>query len=215
MSLPSDIGRLEPSASRIAAIDIIRGLALFGVLQVNLVSFSGQCYADWSGGTYVGGALSGPLSLIREMLIDGKAMSCFSILFGIGLAIQMERAMARGISFGRFAARRLGALALIGVAHAVFIWNGDILLDYAVIGLLLLPLLRARVRTILLVAAGAFVVDTTFRQILVALRHPARRGGVDPLRAKTLPRGLLGRAGPDVPCDSPGRQDGDLAPRLA
>ena len=172
MSLPSDIGRLEPSASRIAAIDIIRGLALFGVLQVNLFSFSGQCYAEWSGGTYPGGPLSDILSLIRDVLINGKAMSSFSILFGVGLAIQMERAVTRGASFLRFALRRLGALALIGIAHALLIWNGDILLDYAIIGLMLLPLLRARVRTILLVAAGAFVLDTAFRQILVSLHTP-------------------------------------------
>jgi len=172
MTLQPEVPAPVASTERIAALDIIRGLALFGVLQVNLVSFSGQCYANWSGGTYPGGSLSDILSLIRDLLINGKAMSCFSILFGVGLAIQMERAMARGASFLRFGLRRLGALALIGTAHAVLIWNGDILLDYAVIGMMLLPLLRARVRTILLVAAGAFLLNTAFRQILVGVHAP-------------------------------------------
>ena len=95
MPHPSNALALKPSTERIAALDIIRGLALFGVLQVNLVSFSGQCYASWSGGTYPGGPLSDILSLIRDVLINGKAMSCFSILFGVGLAIQMERVHAQ------------------------------------------------------------------------------------------------------------------------
>lgn len=158
-----------PITDRIAALDIVRGLALFGVLQVNLFSFSGQAYL---GEAYPTGPASEWLGLLRDLLINGKAMSCFSMLFGVGLAIQMERALARGASFRSFALRRLGALALIGAGHATLIWNGDILLDYALIGLALVPFLKARTRTILLAALGAFLLDITFRQIMAALHAP-------------------------------------------
>lgn len=163
---------MHPSTERIDALDIVRGLALFGVLQINLISFTGHGYLEGAPGACPTGPISEVLAWVRDALINGKAMSCFSMLFGVGLAIQMERAAARGASFGGFALRRLGALAAIGIAHAVLIWNGDILLDYAVIGLLLFPFLKARVRTILLAAIGAFLLDITFRPILAAIHAP-------------------------------------------
>lgn len=169
MTRPSETSELHPSTERIAALDIVRGLALFGVLQINLISFTGHGYLE---GTYPTGPVSEILTWLRDALINGKAMSCFSMLFGVGLAIQMDRATARGASFGRFALRRLGALAAIGGTHAVLIWNGDILFDYAVIGLMLLPFLKARARTVLLAALVAFLLDITFRPILGAIHAP-------------------------------------------
>lgn len=164
-----ETSELRPSTERIAALDVVRGLALFGVLQINLIAFTGHGYLE---GAYPTSPVGEILTWLRDALINGKAMSCFSMLFGVGLAIQMERAAARGASFGSFALRRLGALAAIGAAHAILIWNGDILLDYAVIGLVLLPFLKARVRTVLLAALGAFLLDITFRPILGAIHAP-------------------------------------------
>jgi len=166
--LPETSG-LRPATERIAALDIVRGLALFGVLQINLISFTGHGYLE---GAYPTGSVGEILTWLRDALINGKAMSCFSMLFGVGLAIQMERAAARGASFGSFALRRLGALASIGATHAILTWNGDILLDYAVIGLVLLPFVKARVRTILVAAFGAFLLDISFRPILEAIHAP-------------------------------------------
>lgn len=160
------------SNERIAALDIVRGLALFGVLQINLVFFSGHIYQEWAGTPYALGWGGLVLTWIRDQLIATKSMFCFSMLFGVGLCIQMERAQARSHAFGTFAIRRLGALALLGVAHATLIWDGDILLPYAVTALFLLPLLRAKTRTVLIVASAAFLVSVNFKALLGWLHTP-------------------------------------------
>lgn len=157
---------------RIPALDIVRGLALFGVLQINLIFLSGHIYQMWAGVSYPQGWGGSVLTWVRDSFINGKAMSCFSMLFGVGLCIQMERAQARGHAFGLFAFRRLGALALFGIAHATLIWNGDILLAYALIGLLLLPLLRANVPTIIFAAALAFLAFINLNTALGWLHAP-------------------------------------------
>lgn len=162
------------STERITALDIVRGLALFGVLQINLLFFSGHIYQDWAGVSYSMGWGGLVLTWIRDHLIASKAMFGFSMLFGVGLCIQMERARARGQAFGAFALRRLGALVLLGVAHATLIWDGDILLPYAVTALVLLPLLRAGTRTILIAASLAFLASINFKIILGWLHTPDR-----------------------------------------
>lgn len=157
---------------RIVALDIVRGLALFGVLQINLIFMSGHVYQEWAGVPYPLGWGGTVLTWVRNHLISGKSIACFSMLFGVGLCIQMERVRARGHAFGLFAMRRLGALAVIGVAHATLIWNGDILLAYAVTALGLLPLVRAKVRTILIVFGVAFLADINYKNILHWLHAP-------------------------------------------
>lgn len=137
------------SDERIEALDVARGLALFGVLQINLIFFSGHIYRDWASVSYPLGWGGHVLTWLRDSLLEGKAMGLFSLLFGMGLCIQMERAQSRGAGFPGFAARRLGALALIGTIHGIFIWNGDILLDYALIGCLILGLLQFRAKSLL------------------------------------------------------------------
>ena len=131
------------SVERYRAIDIIRGLALFGVLIVNILSgfrvplleHIQQPYAD-----------SGRIGHLVELLVAGvlefKAITIFSFLFGVGIAIQHERAASHKCSIRSFLARRLAWLFVLGVFHLFVIWNGDILALYAVCGLLLLlPLL--------------------------------------------------------------------------
>jgi uncharacterized protein len=132
-------------SERIHALDIIRGFALLGVLQMNLVFFSGNAYRELADLPFATGPGGEWLIGIRDWLLAGKSIALFSVLFGVGLAIQMERAQARASGLGWFAARRLGALWLLGAAHSILVWNGDILHIYAVGGVLILPFLgRAR-----------------------------------------------------------------------
>ena len=152
------------AGDRIHALDIIRGFALLGVLQMNLVFFSGAAYKDLADVAYAAGPGGELLIWIRDWLLAGKSIALFSLLFGVGLAIQMERARARGAGLGRFAARRLGGLFLLGAAHSALVWNGDILHIYALGGLLLLPFLGRRPRVALAAAAAVF--------LLAALRDP-------------------------------------------
>lgn len=136
---------------RIDAIDIVRGFVLFGVLIVNA----------W--GTLAGPPITNPnrVDWILNRLINGffnyRSMATFSLLFGLGLAMQSDKARADGSSFGTFLLRRQGALLLIGVLHVLLFWNGDVLMTYAIIGLVLMPLLKAPRKVLAFCSAFLFI----------------------------------------------------------
>ena len=128
---------------RVAALDVVRGVAILGILIVNITIFAG---ADWlRPGAYEGA--DAVLRALIAVLAETKFITTFALLFGLGLAMQVTRADERGQRGLPLITRRLAVLALIGGVHAVLIWSGDILLPYVVLGLLLLPFLRRRART--------------------------------------------------------------------
>ena len=138
---------------RIDAIDILRGIALFGVLAVNLVSeFRVSIFQQFlPSDPGLGGWDRFVEGLIRYGF-EMKAFALFSFLFGLGLAVQFERLARTGRPF-YWLGRRLGVLLVFGLVHLLLIWNGDILTEYALGGLLVLPLLAAPV-WVLAVASG-------------------------------------------------------------
>jgi len=149
---PSPIATPVAPAKRIDSIDALRGLALFGVLAINLetefrVSIFQQFLrrsADQGLDRWVGAFL--------EIFVDLKAFAVFSLLFGIGLAIQYER-LDRVPRRLVLLIRRLLALLAFGLIHLFLIWNGDILTEYALAGLIVLPFLFAPNRVLALGAA--------------------------------------------------------------
>jgi uncharacterized protein len=138
---PASGWRPARSGERILTIDIIRGLALFGVLIVNilgdfrlpLLEHILKRYAGLEGADRV-------VEILAAGVLEFKAITIFSFLFGAGIAIQMERASAHNVNARYFLARRLGWLLVLGAMHLLLIWNGDILALYALCGVLLLPL---------------------------------------------------------------------------
>ena len=172
MSNQGSLTTPTPVTQRIQALDVIRGFALLGVLQMNLVFFCGSAYRDLAGVPQAQGLLAEGVTWIRDWLLAGKSISLFSMLFGVGLAIQMERARARGAGLGWFAARRLSALFLLGAAHSVLIWNGDILHIYAFGGLIILPFLGRRPRVPLIAAAVVFALSALREPAMALLRLP-------------------------------------------
>ena len=130
-------------SDRIAAIDIVRGIALFGAMAMNVVTVFRTSIFErflFLSAPIDGTWLDRALYWILMIGIDLKAFALFSLLFGVGLAIQYDHLSA---SYRRTAllVRRLAFLLLIGAAHLVLIWNGDILLEYAIAGLVVLPFL--------------------------------------------------------------------------
>lgn len=151
--LPPEPGVAPPAAiapvapeERIELLDILRGFALFGILAANMRGFAAPAavYFDpfrlWTD----------PLNLGVQALVDtfisGKFITIFSLLFGIGFAMQFDRSRDRAGSFGGFYARRSFVLLAIGLAHAFLLWFGDILIGYAVCSFLLLAFRRASQR---------------------------------------------------------------------
>jgi uncharacterized protein len=125
----------------VVAIDALRGLALFGVLIVNLVSeFRVSIFQQFLPSLSNESPLDQCVDTALSFLFSLKALALFSLLFGAGLAIQFER-LARNPQRTLLLIRRLAALLVFGLVHLFLIWNGDILTEYAVAGFLVLPFL--------------------------------------------------------------------------
>jgi uncharacterized protein len=135
------IGSPVSEAERIDAIDVLRGLALFGVLAINIVTvFRVSIFAQFLPNAEPMGPLDRAVSAVLTVAVDFKALALFSLLFGVGLAIQFER-LAGDARRTILLVRRLGVLLAIGLVHLYLIWNGDILVEYALAGCVVLPFL--------------------------------------------------------------------------
>ena len=141
---------------RLPALDIVRGVALLGILVVNLSAWT--LPLAHSGLPSAADALDVLAWMPTKWLFETKFMVLFSLLFGMGAMLQLQGARRRGATFGRVFLRRMGLLAGIGLAHAALLWSGDILLHYAIVGLSLPLLLRLRTRTqLVLVGVSLFI----------------------------------------------------------
>jgi len=143
-----------PDAERCTALDVVRGVALLGVLLVNLhcsfrVSLAEHLLTFHSSPWWADRAAD----VVIAGLLEFKAFTLFSLLFGAGVAVFGNRAAHRGASPIRFLARRLVVLLALGLAHMLVVWNGDILTLYAVCGLLMIPF--SRLHAVALASAGA------------------------------------------------------------
>lgn len=147
-----------PDEGRIESLDVLRGVAVMGILLVNIsffaFPFSKIDQLRW----WELGRLDAAVCLFVELFCTFKFISLFSLLFGMGLALQSGRADATGRSFGGIYSRRLAVLFVLGVLHGTLLWYGDILSTYALLGFVALALRRLRDRTLLRVAAILFLV---------------------------------------------------------
>ncbi|WP_113703038.1 DUF418 domain-containing protein [Nonomuraea lactucae] len=152
-------------ASRVHEIDALRGFALAGILVANIGFFADPGYA-------VAGAMpmpDGPVAYVISALVLTKFYVLFSFLFGYSFTLQMRAAERAGASVRARTLRRCLGLFLIGVAHGLLLWVGDILTLYAALGLLLLALRNVRPRTAVVVATGIVGVLTLLWLALAGL----------------------------------------------
>lgn len=138
------------SQSRIELIDSLRGFALLGIFLVNISFFTTSLQTISYGVDLWSGWYNELVLLLRGIVIDGKFVLIFSFLFGFGMVLMRESAQAKGRSVNRLYTRRLTALLLIGLLHGVFVWYGDILTHYALMGFLLMLFQRCKPRTLLI-----------------------------------------------------------------
>src|SRR5690606_5840942 len=143
--------RLTPvmGAERIHSIDVIRGLAILGIFLVNMPSFfSPVLYLNpqewWSG------EINQWTNKFIDIFAQASFYTLFSFLFGFGMIMFKERAVAKGYSFAPLITRRLIVLLLLGCLHAFFVWHGDILITYAIVGTILLLFHKAKPITLLI-----------------------------------------------------------------
>lgn len=177
LSLPGcALSKPGVECGRIVEIDIIRGGALLGVLLTNLQSL-----------TYPGGylpplsfpshsALDRGIEALIHIFIEGSFYPLFATLFGLGFALQMQRPKFMPAHFRR----RLLLLLGFGVLHAVLVWDGDILVSYALLGFALLPLHRIRSRTLVVLISCCLLYS------LIIFTAAFQLGNTKPRRTDTI-----------------------------
>ncbi|MEH6383899.1 MAG: DUF418 domain-containing protein [Colwellia sp.] len=122
---------------RVDALDILRGLALVGILLMNIEWFNRAIISLGAHDTTLTGIDHAVGWLIR-CFVEGKFYKLFALIFGMGFAVMLLRAKEVGRPFGAWFIRRMVVLLIIGLAHMIFLWGGDILHQYAIAGLILL-----------------------------------------------------------------------------
>lgn len=155
---------------RIAILDLLRGFALFGILLINMTFFKAPGGPQGIGIETDRVGWFTTLGLI--FLAESKFFTLFSLLFGLGFAIQLMRTEGEPAAFTRRFTRRLVILGMLGVAHILFLWEGDILLLYALVGGLLFAFRQCQEQTLRrwvfwlwLIPTVLFVVGFTSLQI--------------------------------------------------
>jgi uncharacterized protein len=151
------------AAERIDTLDFIRGIAVMGILAANIVAF-GQPFEAYM---YPAAFLTEPgdpggwMWIVQFILIDGKMRGLFTLLFGAGMYLFMEKAWARGAT-RKLQAWRLLILMAFGMIHFFFIWPGDILFYYALFGLFVLGCMKWKAKTQLGVGLAGYMIGVVF-----------------------------------------------------
>ncbi|HYF67245.1 MAG TPA: hypothetical protein VD884_03875, partial [Ohtaekwangia sp.] len=147
------------SSDRAEILDVLRGFAILGIFIANISVFSGYVFLDASQkAALITYPFDGWVNYAYLALVHGKFYSLFSLLFGIGFSILITRNRVLAHNSFRLFYRRLFILLVFGVLHSFFLWDGDILLLYAMIGFLLPAFSKATDRT-LLIAAGVLLIS--------------------------------------------------------
>jgi uncharacterized protein len=146
------------AAERIFALDVVRGVALLGILIMNLPGFSASYFAGANGIQRWTAWWDVLAEAVRDVLCSGKFNSLFSMLFAVGFTLQLQRLEQRDPRHAvAIYCRRLVWLLAFGVVHACVFWTGDVLHMYAVLGVLLLAVRHCSDRTLLALIAACLL----------------------------------------------------------
>lgn len=146
-------------AQRIVSLDLLRGVAVLGILLMNIQHFSMPLAAyinPTAFGDFTG--LNKWVWIISDLLAHSKFMSIFSILFGAGVLLFSLRAEQKGFNSAALHYRRMGWLLLFGLMHGYLLWSGDILVTYSLCGMLIFLFRNKRPVILLRLALGFFLV---------------------------------------------------------
>ncbi|MFB4276994.1 DUF418 domain-containing protein [Nonomuraea sp. MTCD27] len=142
------------TAARIASVDALRGFSLLGILVVNIAFLaSGYRMAGMAEPAF-DSSLDWGVRWVVTLFLENKFYLLFSFLFGYSFTLQVDSARRQGRPFVPMFLRRLAGLFLLGLAHAVLLFPGDILTTYAAVGLALLIFRAIRPRTAVLPAVA-------------------------------------------------------------
>lgn len=148
---------------RIISIDVLRGVAVLGILIMNIQSFSMPMTAYINPEAY--GDLTGInkwVWILSHVLASEKFMSIFSLLFGAGILLFTDKALSKGKEPARLHYRRMFWLLVFGMIHAYLMWYGDILVSYALCGMLVFLFRKKSPRALIISALVFFMIPIIF-----------------------------------------------------
>jgi len=183
--LSTPVFRPVAPSERIATLDVLRGLALLGILLMNMEAFAGPLDLSFTGIDPHWQGMDRWADAFVYVFVQGKFFTLFSLLFGAGFAVMARRAEAAGRDFSRFYLRRSLGLLGIGLVHALLLWSGDILVGYALLSFLLLAF-RDAPRSWLPVLGGVVYLTAAALMLLLGLAvalAPADAAGAADTRA--------------------------------
>ena len=170
-----------PAGARIATLDIVRGVAVMGILAMNIVAFAlpENAYMNPRAAGYEGPADIASWA-VAFVLVDGKMRGLFSFLFGASMLLVVERAEAAGRSGAAAHYRRMAWLLVFGLAHFYLVWSGDILSLYAPVGMIAYAFWASRPRLLIAIAIGLLLFQFALFASLAATVFDAARAAAAP-----------------------------------
>ncbi len=180
----------EPTPPRIVTLDIVRGVAVMGILAMNIIAFSMPFQAYTNPVVYGMETTADFVSwLFSFVFVDGKMRGLFSFLFGASMLLVIERAEAEGQSARSVHFRRMFWLLVFGLLHFYLLWFGDILTQYAVIGMLAWLFRKKPARSLVKWGVGLvafqFLLMALIAVSMLALAAAAGAPGADPEAVQT------------------------------
>jgi len=182
-----------PPQERLRTLDVLRGAALLGILLMNILVFGLPADAYHNPNVWGGNDAINLWTLgIHWVLFEGKMRALFSIMFGAGIVIFMERALARenSVTAADLYVRRMLWLMAFGAVHGWLIWHGDILYSYALCGLLIFPLRNASPKALFVTAGLALLLMQAFFTVPAFERRSTRNAAVAARAAQAQGRTL-------------------------
>lgn len=152
---------------RIQTLDILRGLAIFGILMVNMPLMNAPIVAILSDVKLWTDLPNQLATGFIKLFFESKFYVLFSLLFGYGFWLFLNKPMPEGVSVIPLYRRRVFFLLLFGIAHMVFLWPGDILIFYALFGFLLLLFRKTPDHKLVKWALGFILVPIILNSIIV------------------------------------------------
>ena len=184
----ADVAAL-PVRERIQALDVVRGVAVGGILLANVLVFFGLTFLPPDrAAAFPTAAVDRVALFVEHVLVDGKFYSVFSLLFGIGFGLQLAR--GGDAALPRFK-RRLRILLGIGAVHAFLIWAGDILMLYALLGFTMPWFARKSDRQLLRWTVILLAIPTALYAIAVAVSLATGSGTGEASSGSGMPASIL------------------------
>jgi uncharacterized protein len=178
-----------PVRERIQALDVLRGVAVAGILFANVLAFFGLSFMPSDRAAALPTAAADHVAeFLEHVFVDGKFYSIFSLLFGIGFGVQLSR--GGDAALPRFK-RRLRILLGIGAIHAFLIWAGDILMLYALLGFTMPWFARKPNRSLVRWTVILLAVPTALYVVALAVWMVVGHGAAQTTPASRVPANIL------------------------